>query len=114
MGHMYYMDHLIPHASREGARYAAKYRGAAAEPTNDQVSIYVKILSGLNYNGFNLDNLTVTQTFAGMFPDRITTVTVSADKDWWVLKSFLGFSTKTLRAQTARNIEHSSGQGDIL
>ena len=30
MGHMYYMDHLITNASREGARYAAKYTGTAA------------------------------------------------------------------------------------
>ena len=30
MGHMYYIDHLITNASREGARYAAKYTGTAA------------------------------------------------------------------------------------
>jgi Flp pilus assembly protein TadG len=35
MGHMYYIDHLITNASREGARYGA-YTGTA-EPTSGQI-----------------------------------------------------------------------------
>ena len=106
MGHMYYMDHLITNASREGARYAAKYTGTPAEPTSGQISNYVKLPSGLNYNTFHLDTLTVSSTFDGSFPNRIATVTVTANKNWWVLGSLAGFSTKTLRAQTAMNVEH--------
>ena len=104
MGHMYYIDHLITNASREGARYAAKYTGTTAEPTSAQVSSYVK--STLNYNAFNLTNLAVTKTDAGAIPNKIATVTVTAEKHWWVLGSLAGFSTKTLRAQTAMNVEH--------
>ena len=47
MGHMYYIDHLITNASREGARYAAKYTGTTAAPTSAQVSNYVKLPPGL-------------------------------------------------------------------
>jgi Flp pilus assembly protein TadG len=106
MGHMYYIDHLITNASREGARYAAKYTGTTAVPTSDQISNYVKLPAGLDYNAFNLDNLTVTASYAGSFPNNIATVTVTAQKHWWVLGTLAGFSTKTLTAQTAMNVEH--------
>ena len=79
LGHRFYMQHLITNASREGARYAAKYTGTAAAPTSAAVSNYVKLPApGLNYNAFNLDTLTVTTTYAGAFPDKIATVTVTA------------------------------------
>lgn len=103
MGHMFYIDHLITNASREGARYAAKYTGSAAQPTSAQVSSYIK--STLNYNTFNLTNLTVTTTVTGTIPSKIATVTVTAQKQWWVLGGLLGLSTKTLTAQTAMNVE---------
>lgn len=107
LGHMYFIDHIITNASREGARYAAKYTGTNAEPTSAQVSNYVKLPSpGLDYNSFNLDNLTVTAVYAGTFPNRIATVTVTAQKQWWVLGGLLGFAPKTLTAQTAMNVEH--------
>src|SRR5665648_559029 len=93
MVHRFYIDHLITNASREGARYAAKYTFPTAEPTSAQVSNYVK--STLNYDAFNLTNLTVTETVAGTIPSRIATVTVTAQKQWWVLGSLLGFATKT-------------------
>jgi Flp pilus assembly protein TadG len=105
MGHMYYIDHLITNASREAARYAAKYTGAAAAPTSTQVSDYVKLPAGLNYNHFSLPSLTVTAVSAGTFPNKIVTVTVTAQKHWWVLGTLAGLSTKTLRAQTAMNVE---------
>jgi Flp pilus assembly protein TadG len=104
MGHMYYMDHLITNASREGARYAAKYTGVANAPTSAAVSSYVK--TTLNYNAFNLDSLSVDATYAGTVPNKIVTVTVTAKKDWWVLGSLLGFATKTLTAKTAMNVEN--------
>jgi Flp pilus assembly protein TadG len=106
LGHMYYIDHLITNASREGARYAAKYTGAAAAPTSTQVSDYVNLPAGLNYNHFSLPSLTVTAVSAGTFPTKIVTVTVTAQKHWWVLGTLAGLSTKTLQAQTAMNVEH--------
>ncbi len=106
MGHMYYVDHLITNASREGARYAAKYTGTTAEPTSTQISNYVKLSSGLNYDALNLDNLTVNTVYTGVFPNRVATVTVTADKEWWVLGVLLGLATKTLTANTAMNVEH--------
>jgi Flp pilus assembly protein TadG len=106
MGHMYYIDHLITNASREGARYAAKYTGTVAAPTSGQVSTYVKTASGLNYDAFHLPSLTVTAVSVGTFPTNIVTVTVTAQKQWWVLGSLLGLATKTLTAKTAMNVEH--------
>jgi Flp pilus assembly protein TadG len=106
LGHMYFIDHLITNASREGARYAAKYTGTAAAPTSAQVSNYIKSSSGLNYSAFNLDSLTVSATYTGTFPNKIATVTVTANKQWWALGVLAGFSDKTLTAQTAMNVEH--------
>jgi Flp pilus assembly protein TadG len=106
LGHMYFIDHLITNASREGARFAVKYVDPAIPaPTSAQVSSYVK--STLNYDAFNLDALTVTTSYAGTFPSRIATVTVTANKNWWVLGTLAGFSTKTLTAQTAMNMERT-------
>ena len=106
LGHMYFMDHLITNASREGARYAAKYTYPNPVPTQAQISAYVK--STLNYDAFNLDSLTVTtaDTGAATVPHRIITVTVTANKNWWVLGTLLGFSPKTLTAKSAMNVEH--------
>jgi Flp pilus assembly protein TadG len=113
LGHRYYMQHLITNASREGARYAAKYTGNVAPPTSAAVSNYVKLPPpGLNYDAFNLDNLTVATVYAGSFPNKIATVTVTADKHWWVLGTFhlLGFpgftNPQTITATTAMNVEH--------
>ena len=113
LGHRFYMQHLITNASREGARYAAKYTGATAAPTNDQVRDYVKLPPpGLNYNAFNLDELDVGTTYVGSFPDKIAKVEVTAVKHWWVLGAlhfygFLGFTNpQTLKATTAMNVEH--------
>ena len=106
MGHMYYIDHLITNASREGARYAAKYTVTTAAPDSGTISTYVKSPSGLDYDKFNLANLTVTTAYTGVFPNSIATVTVTAEKHWWVLGGLLGFSTKTLTAHTAMKMEH--------
>jgi Flp pilus assembly pilin Flp len=113
LGHRFYLQHLITNASREGARYAALYTGSAAAPTSQAVSNYVKLPSpGLDYNGFNLDNLTVVATYTGSFPNQIATVVVTADKHWWILGTFhfFGFpgftNPQTLTATTAMNVEH--------
>ena len=87
------MQHLITNASREGARYAAKYTGTGADPNSTAVSNYVKLPppapGGLNYDAFNFDTLTVTTVYAGAFPNKIATVTVTANKHWWVLGTFV-------------------------
>lgn len=113
IGHRFYMQNLITNASREGARYAAKYTGTTAAPTSAAISNYVKLPPpGLNYDAFNLPDLDVSTTYAGTFPDKIATVTVTAVKHWWVLGafrfySFLGFTNpQTLTAATAMNVEH--------
>ena len=113
LGHRFYMQHLITNASREGARFAVKYTGTVAAPTSTAVSNYVKLPSpGLDYNAFNLSNLIVTTTYAGVFPNKIATVTVTADKHWWVLGAFTFFNfpgftnPQTLTATTAMNVEH--------
>jgi hypothetical protein len=111
-GHSYYIKHIITNASREGARYAAKYTYPNPEPTPTAVSEYVKLPSGLNYNHYNFDTLTVNTTYAGLSPNRIVTVTVSAVKHWWILGSFNFFgwhnltNPQTLTASTAMNQEH--------
>ena len=104
LGHSYYIEHLITNASREGARYAAKYTGATTDPTSSQISTYVK--TNLNYNSFNLDNLVVSGSYSGVSPNKIVTVTVTADKQWWILGSLPGFTNpQTLTAQTAMIVE---------
>jgi Flp pilus assembly protein TadG len=104
MGHMFYIDHLITNASREGARYAAKYVDPSiGDPSSAAISAYVTgTASGqLNYSQFNLPNLTVT----GTITNNIATVTVSANKEWFVLNGLLGLDTKVLTATTAMKME---------
>ena len=104
LGHMLYIDHLITNAGREGARYAAKYTNPPVDPTSSAISTYVK--TTLNYTSFNLDNLVVSGSYAGASPNRVATVTVTADKHWWILGSLPGFTdSKTLTAQTAMAVE---------
>ena len=65
MGHRYYIQYLTSNASREGARYAAKYT-VTTDPSSADISNYIKLPpSGLNYNSFNLSNLNVSRTYAG-------------------------------------------------
>jgi Flp pilus assembly protein TadG len=112
LGHSYYIEYVTNNASREGARYAAKFTGTVAAPTSAAVSDYVKLPAGLNYNALHLDTLTVNTTYAGSFPNKIVTVTVTAIKHWWLLGNFkfygfTGFTNpQTITATTAMNVEH--------
>lgn len=106
LAHMYYMDYVVTNASREGARWATKYTVKAdgtpnPPPTSDQISTYVK--STLDYNSFNFPNLEVNTVNNG----GIVTVTVQADKHWWLLGNWLGFpDPKTIIGKTAMAMEN--------
>ena len=107
LGHRYYIQYLTSNASREGARYAAKYRLVPTDLSSSEISDYVKLPSGLNYNKFGLDTLTVDRIYAGAFPTKIVTVSVQAVKHWWILGSFPGITNPTtVTATTAMNVEH--------
>jgi len=106
LGHRYFIQYLTSNASREGARFAAKYTGNLTQPTSGAISDYVINPAGINYSRFNLTNLTVSGSYAGVAPSRIVTVTVQADKQWWILNSLLGFANPTrVTATTAMNVE---------
>jgi Flp pilus assembly protein TadG len=112
-GDSFYIKHLITNASREGARYGANYTGITPAPTAGQISDYIKLPPpGLNYNAYNLNNLTVNTAYAGSFPNKVITVTVTADKHWWILGSFnfygwIGLTDpQKLTGTTAMNVEH--------
>jgi hypothetical protein len=128
LAHMFYLDHLITNASREGARYGSQYHvnpstllpyAPNALPTS--ISDYVKLAAptGLGYAGlFASDaNLTVTPGglgYTGNSAGLILTVKVTADKHWWLLGSkqlmwniqLPGFpNPQTLTATTAMTLE---------
>ena len=95
--HMFYMQHVLTNASREGARYTSVYTGNANPPGD--VENYLK--SNLNYNSFNFNNLTVSSSVSATTP-KVITVTVEADKNWWILSGMLGLTNpRHLTAQTA-------------
>jgi Flp pilus assembly protein TadG len=105
-GHFYYLRHVITSASREGARYAAMYTTTTIDPTSSDISNYVKLPDGANYNSLSLDNLIISGSYVGASPNKIVTVTVQADKHWWILGSLPGFTDpKTLTATTAMAVE---------
>jgi hypothetical protein len=106
LGHRYLMQYLTSNASREGARYAAKYTGNLVPPNSTAVSDYVKLPTGLNYNKFHLTNLAVSASYTGVSPNEIVTVTVQAEKQWWILSGVLGLpNPTTVTATTAMNVE---------
>jgi Flp pilus assembly protein TadG len=102
LGHRYYIQYLTSNASREGARYAAKYTGTTTILSSTQISTYV--IDTLNYKRFNLDNLTVQGDYTA--GNVIVTVTVKADKHWWILGSLPGVTDPTtVTGTTAMNVE---------
>jgi Flp pilus assembly protein TadG len=112
-GHGLYMKHMVTNASREGARYATRYRenaGTRIIPQNLVPSItnYVIKTSAENSNkgGCGLDQLMPTDanpqvsnadlTDGAKSPGYTTgttgsdiTVTVTATKHWWVIGSLI-------------------------
>jgi Flp pilus assembly protein TadG len=107
LGEAYYINHLITEGSREGARYGARYTGATTDPTSGQISTYVT--TNLNYSSFNLQSLTITGAYSGASPNKIVTVTVTAQKQWWILGALLGLTNPaTFTATTAMIVEGPS------
>jgi hypothetical protein len=107
MGHRYYIQYLTSNASREGARYAAKYTVTNVLPDSTAISNYIKNSDGLNYNSFNLCNLHASLSYSGLFPTKTVTVSVQADKNWWILGNLPGFTDPTtVTATTTMNVEH--------
>ena len=105
LGHRYYIQYVTSNASREGARFAAKYRLTPTDLTSGEISDYIK--SGLNYDSFELDSLAVSRSYTGTFPNKIVTVTVQAVKNWWILNNLPGITNPTtVTATTAMNVEH--------
>jgi Flp pilus assembly protein TadG len=102
MAHMFYIEHVITNASREAARYATKYTYPTNNVSEDAIKSYVQ--STLGYNSLKLDNLDVKTSIAGTSPNEVVTVTVSADKNWWILGSLLG-NPKHLKGTTAMAAE---------
>jgi Flp pilus assembly protein TadG len=118
LGHMYFIKYLTSNASREGARYGVKYQVNPSTlvpfaPTALAISNYVKLPrpTGLGYAALLGDaNLPVTPVTV----DNILTVTVTAQKHWWVLGSgtlftIFGFhkftNPQTITATTAMALE---------
>jgi hypothetical protein len=107
LGHRYYIQYLTSNASREGARYAAKYTGSITPPNSSAISNFVKLPAGLNYNSFNLDTLVVSGSYTGVFPNKFVTVTVTAIKHWWILGGLPGITDpQTVKAMTAMTMEY--------
>jgi Flp pilus assembly protein TadG len=112
LGHMFYIEHLVTNASREGARYGAKYTGnPPSDPSAEQIKTYlistVPPLDGLDVPAPVYTNVAATPSY------RLITVTVTAHKHWWVLGSawtvfkFAGFTNPmTLNATTTMKVEY--------
>lgn len=111
IGHKFYIEHLVTNASREGARYGAKYTGnPPVDPTPAQIKTYVES-TGPPLDGLDVQNPVYTIVTAT--PNyRIITVTVTAHKHWWVLATFNFYgwvpfpNPETITAQTAMRVEY--------
>jgi hypothetical protein len=111
LAHAFYIEHIVTTASREGARYGAKYTGnPPVDPTPAQISAYVTSTMGLS-----LDDLVVQSPVYTNVPGppsyRVVTITVTAHKHWWVLGTFnfYGFvpfpDPKTVTGTTSMKVE---------
>jgi Flp pilus assembly pilin Flp len=111
LGHMYYIEHVVTTASREGARFGAKYTGnPPVDPTVAQIRTYVKSIVSPPLDGLVVDDPLYT-TVAGPPSYRIISVTVTAPKHWWVLGTFNFYGwvpfpdPKTMTATTSMRVE---------
>jgi Flp pilus assembly protein TadG len=112
LGHMYYIEHVVTTASREGARFGAKYSGnPPVDPSQTQITNYVKSLVSPPLSGLDVSAPAYT-TNPGPPSYRIITVTVTAPKHWWLLGTFNFYhwvpfpNPKTMTASTAMRVEY--------
>jgi Flp pilus assembly protein TadG len=111
LAHAYYIQHIVTTASREGARYAAKYTGnPPVNPTQTQITAYVTSTISAHLNNLGVQSPAYT-TVPGPPSYRIVTITVTAHKHWWILNTFnlFGFvpfpDPKTMTGTTAMRVE---------
>ena len=112
IGHKFYIEHLVTNASREGARYGAKYTGTPpVDPTAAQIKTYVESTVVPPLDGLAVPNPVYT-TVTATPPYRLITVTVTAPKHWWVLATFNFYgwvpfpNPQTITAKTAMKVEY--------
>jgi hypothetical protein len=54
-----------------------------------------------------LDTLLVSGSYAGVIPNKIITVTIKAQKHWWILGGLPGITNPTtVTAGMDKNVEH--------
>jgi Flp pilus assembly protein TadG len=119
-GHAWYMKQIIINASREGARYGARYTGTPPIALNPSISNYILNTSAQNNDkgGVGLTSLlpdanpqVPTPTGTGYTsitpPGQPLSVTVTATKDWWVVNRFIpGMNSSiTLSSTTTMAVE---------
>jgi Flp pilus assembly protein TadG len=109
--HMFYIQHLVTTASREGARFGAKYTGTPpVDPSALQIKNYVNSTVAPGLNDLAVQNPVYTNV-PGPPAYRIITVTVTAHKHWWILGTFnaYGFvpfpNPKTMTGTTSMRVE---------
>ena len=112
LAHMFYIEHVVTTASREGARYGAKYTGdPPVNPTTDQMTAYVNSTVVSPLDGLVVESPVYT-TVPGPPTYTIITVTVRADKHWWVLGTFNFYgwvpfpNPQTMTGKTAMKVEY--------
>ena len=113
IGHKFYIEHLVTNASREGARYGAKYTGTPpVDPTAAQIKTYVESTVVPPLDGLDVPPPAYTNVLTPPPPYRIITVTVTAHKHWWVLGTFNFYgwvpfpNPQTITAKTAMKVEY--------
>jgi hypothetical protein len=112
LAHAFYIEHVITTASREGARYGAKYTGnPPVDTTQDQITAYVTSTLVTPLDDLVV-NSPVYTTVPGPPNYRIITITVTAHKHWWVLTTFNFYgwvpfpNPKTMTGTTSMRVEY--------
>jgi Flp pilus assembly protein TadG len=117
-GHAYYMRHMMSDASREGARYATRYKtdatGHRILPSSLDVPTYVLTTWGLSSRLPSNASPTVTpsgaaatEANASILAGEDYIVTITATKTWFVLGKLIPSlgSSKTLTVTTTMTCE---------
>lgn len=118
IAHMFYIEHLATNASREGARYGVKYKlnSSTKQPyvpnaLTPSIIDYVLLPAptGLGYAALLGSDAMVIPggtAYTGGSSGQILTVTVTANKHWWILGSLPSVpNPTTLSAVTAMQLE---------